>query len=138
MAPLPDSVPQGIVAEFREAERCTSAGTYRAASALFRSVLEKTLKANGYTKGPLADKIDEAVADGVITPARAKRAHEDLRVLGNDVLHDEWREVAEDEVEAAHRYAQRILEDLYDDRPTVEATLTAKVRKFDPAAAKGK
>jgi hypothetical protein len=33
-----------------------------------------------------------------------------------------------DEVEDAHRYTQRILEDLYDDRPTVEAILVAKKR----------
>jgi hypothetical protein len=62
----------------------------------------------------------------VITEARRRRAHEDIRVLGNDVLHDDWREVRAEEVEAAHGYAQRILEDFYDDRPTVEATLRNK------------
>ena len=31
-----------------------------------------------------------------------------------------------DEVELAHRYTQRVLEDLYDDRATVEAILTDK------------
>jgi hypothetical protein len=36
--------------------------------------------------------------------------------------------VTDDEVQRAHRYAQRILEDFYDDRPTVEAILTAKKR----------
>jgi hypothetical protein len=76
----------------------------------FRSALEKALKANGYMKGSLAARIDEAAGDGVITEARRKRAHEDVRVLGNDVLHDEWRSVTDDEVTAAH-YVQRILED---------------------------
>ena len=40
--------------------------------------------------------------DGVITEARRKRAHEDIRSLGNDVLHEDWREVTDDEVEGSH------------------------------------
>ena len=60
---------------------------------------------------------------------------DDIRSLGNDVLHDDWREVVDDEVEDSHRYCQRILEDLYDDRPTVEAVLFAKGRLVPPAAA---
>lgn len=131
-APLPNSVPQDIQAEFREAEKCSAHGLNRAASALFRSVLEKTLKANGYVKGndpsltDLQKRIDAAAADGVITDARRKRAHDEIRSLGNDVLHDDWRVVDNAELEEAHRYMQRILEDLYDDRPTVEAILKAK------------
>ncbi len=134
IAPLPSAVPADIQAEFREAELCASFDANRAASALFRSVLEKALKANGYTKTndpslrDLQKRIDAAATDGVITDARRKKAHEDIRSLGNDVLHDDWREVAPDEVEDAHRYTQRILEDLYDDRPTVEELLTAKNR----------
>ena len=49
--PLPSEVPNDLVAEFREAEFCAAFKANRGASALFRSVLEKTLKANGYTKG---------------------------------------------------------------------------------------
>lgn len=133
-APLLTAVPPDIQAEFREAELCTSFKANRAASALFRSVLEKTLKANGYTKSSdatlkdLQKRIDAAASDGVITDARRKRAHEDIRSVGNDVLHDDWREVADDEVESSRRYTQRILEDLYDDRATVEAILVAKKR----------
>jgi hypothetical protein len=114
-------------------------GLHRAASALFRSVLEKTLKANGYTKGndpalrDLQRRIDAAAADGVITAARQRRAHNEIRSLGNDVLHDDWREVEAGEVEDAHRYMQCILEDLYDDRSAVEAVLIAKERLPPPA-----
>ncbi|HTD15917.1 MAG TPA: DUF4145 domain-containing protein [Chthoniobacterales bacterium] len=127
-------MPSDILTEFREAEKCASFGANRAASALFRSVLEKTLKANGYTKTTdpglrdLQKRIDAAAADGVITDARRKKAHDDIRSLGNDVLHDDWRNVTDDEVQDAHRYTQRILEDLYDDRATVVAILTAKGR----------
>jgi hypothetical protein len=131
-AALPQAVPHDIQSEFREAELCGTFGANRAASALFRSVLEKALKANGYIKSndptlrDLQKRIDAAAADGVITDSRRKRAHDDIRSLGNDVLHDDWREVTEDEVELSHRYTQRILEDLYDDRPTVEAILIQK------------
>ena len=66
-------------------------------------------------EGSLQKKIDEAAKDGVITAARKQKVHEDIRVLGNEVVHDEWREINEAEVETALHYAQRILEDLYDD-----------------------
>ena len=134
VVPVPADVPEGIKAEFREAELCASVQAWRAASALLRSTLEKTLRASGYKKGNLADRIDQAAADGVITAARLRRAHEDIRVLGNDVLHDEWRAVSSDEFETAHRYAQRILEDLYDDRASVEKVLLDKERIEPPSA----
>ena len=125
---LPDAVPEPITAEFREAEKCLAWGARRAASALFRSALEKTLKANGYQKGSLKKKIDEAANDGILTETRKKRAHEEIRVLGNDVLHDDWRLIDEAEIESTHRYAQRVLEDFYDTRSTVEAQLVKKGR----------
>jgi hypothetical protein len=74
---IPAAVPLDIKTEFREAELAGSVAAWRAASAMLRSTLEKTLKASGYTRGSLAAKIDEAAADGVITEARAKRAHDD-------------------------------------------------------------
>lgn len=142
-ASLPPNVPGDIVAEFREAELDAAQGAHRSASAMLRSVLEKTLKKNGYeevdTKDAqgnrkkskrLIDRIDTAAEDQIITETRRKRAHENIRVLGNDVLHDDWREVKQEEFEEAHKYAQRILEDFYDDRPTVEARLTTQKRAF--------
>jgi hypothetical protein len=132
--PVPDDVPADILKEFREAERCLSFGANRAASALFRSVLEKILKANGYTETKdasltnLKKRIDAAATDGAITAARKQQAHDDIRTLGNDVLHEDWREVTDDEVEDTHRYTQRILEDLYDHRPSVEKVLKQKGR----------
>ena len=122
-ASLPTGLPAGIEAEFREAELCASVGAWRGASALLRSALEKALIENGYTKGSLKQRIDEAAKDGVITAARQKRAHDDVRVLGNDVLHEEWRGITEDEYVSAHHYAQRILEDFYDSRAEVEDLL---------------
>jgi hypothetical protein len=124
-APLPPGVPEGVRAEYREAELCASVGAWRAASALLRSALEKTFRANGYVAGSLAARIDEASHDGVITAARRQRAHDEVRVLGNDVMHDDWRNVTEQEYADAHHYVQRIAEDFYDQRPQVEVTLRA-------------
>ena len=45
---LPEDTPKGIIKEFREAERCLENNCFRAASGLFRSVLDKLMGANGY------------------------------------------------------------------------------------------
>lgn len=49
-AKLPAGVPTDLANEVAEAEVCAAAGAYRAASGMLRSALEKTLKANGFTK----------------------------------------------------------------------------------------
>ncbi|MEH7549238.1 DUF4145 domain-containing protein [Neobacillus vireti] len=141
---IPENIPTGIKAEYREAEKCISFGAWRAASALLRSTLEKTLVENGYTdtvltavgkRKNLYERIQLAGVDGVITASRQQRAQEDIRVLGNDVLHEEWRDVTEEEVLMSHKYVQRILEDFYDDRPTVESVLVSKGRIIPTPAA---
>lgn len=129
-APLPKETPDDLRAEFREAELCGAIHAWRAASAMIRSVLEKTLLANGYTRkdGALDKRIDAAAADGILGEPRRQRVHQDIRVLGNDILHDPWRVVTQDEYEVAHHYALRILEDLYDNREGVRKHLQAKGR----------
>lgn len=119
---IPSAVPKGIATEFREAETCLENKCIRAAAGLIRSVLDKTLRANGYKtklESNLYKQIEAAAEDGVITQARKRRAHDEIRVLGNDVLHDDWHEIPEKDVEAARHYCQRILEDFYDDRESV-------------------
>ena len=119
---IPNSVPKGIVTEFREAETCFENQCIRAAAGLIRSVLDKTLRANGYKtkqESNLYKQIEAAAEDGVITQARKRRAQDEIRVLGNDVLHDDWHEIPEEDVKAAKHYCQRILEDFYDDRVSV-------------------
>lgn len=142
---LPCGIPEGIGKEFREAELDAASGAWRSASAMLRSTLEKILKTNGYTDDVLKaaskiinlkSRIDLANEDGIITDTRKKRAHDDIRVLGNDVLHEEWREVSPEEYEEAHKYTQRIIEDFYDDRATVEETLKRKGRLFESSEEK--
>lgn len=130
---LPTAVPVGIVSEFREGEKCLGNNCVRAAAGMFRSVLDKTLRANGYktARESLAHQIDEAAADKILTESRRLRAHDEIRVLGNDVLHDEWHEIPKLDVETARHYAQRILEDFYDDRPSVLVLLRGAKRVPD-------
>lgn len=120
--PLPTSAPRGASAEYAEAERAMDAECYRAAAALLRSALDKTLLANGLRaseKEPLEDQINRAAQHGLITAALKSKAHALVRVLGNDVLHQPWRKVLLEEVEDARRYVHRVIEALYDDRATV-------------------
>lgn len=125
---LPQNVPEDIKSEFREAEKCFSFDANRASSGLIRSTLEKILKAHNYKTGSLEKKIDDAVIDGVLTASKAKRAHENIRILGNNVLHDEWREIDSTEVEESLHYAHRIIEEFYDDPTSVKAILIEKGR----------
>jgi len=118
-AELPAGIPDELGLEVREAERAAGAEAFRAASTTLRSALEKTLKVNGYTKGNLYEKIVQAAEDGVITKARQAKAHQNVRSLGNDIVHDEWRPVDAAEYGDARQYVIWILRDLYDDRETV-------------------
>jgi len=45
---IPKNTPKGIQSEFREAEKCYANDCFRASAGLIRSVLDKTMKANGY------------------------------------------------------------------------------------------
>lgn len=92
--------------------------------------LEKTLIAAGYKvkRENLFEQIEAAATDGTITEARRRRAHDEIRVLGNDVLHDVWREISDEEVTLARDYTQRIIEDFYDHRSSTLAQLRAKGR----------
>jgi len=130
---LPDIIPNGVANEFREAESCMSVEAWRGAAALLRSTLEKVLHVNGFNESDLYKKIQAASEVGVITSARRQRAQDLVRVLGNDVLHQDWRIVTRQEVEASHHYVARIIEDLYDDRATVESILKASGRQFTSA-----
>lgn len=135
-ANLPQAVPRGIQNEFREGELCAAHGAYRAASALMRSVLEKALKGSGgYTSGQLYHRIEAAAIDGIITDSRRQKAQVEIKSLGNDILHDEWAPVTEQDYELSHHYTQRILEDLYDDRMRIVAKLTALGKLAPPLPA---
>jgi len=136
-AKLPDNAPKQIEKELREAESCMSVEAWRGAAALLRSALEKTLIENGYDQRNLYQKIEAAGNDGIITSARRQRAQDLIRTLGNDVLHDEWRVVSRQEVEDAHHYVARVIEDFYDDRATVETVLSEKGRDFKKESDEG-
>ncbi len=124
---LPTDTPEDIKEEFNEALKCFGVGAYRAASAMARSVLEKVLVSSGYVNLKPQDnlylKIEAAGADGTITKSRMEFAHNKVRSIGNDVLHDPWEAYSLDDAETALHYAQRIIEDFYDNRSETENVL---------------
>lgn len=139
--PLPKDTPKPILAEFREAEVCGSYGAHRGGVALVRSTLEKLLIINGYTDEALKasqkpcnlfNRIELARNDGVLSAVHIDAAQNLVRTLGNDVLHEEWREVSNEEFLDVARYVQRIIEAFYDRRQIAEATLTLHERVFQP------
>lgn len=131
--PIPQYVPKGIVSEFREAEKCAGIGAYRAGAAMLRSVLEKTLKDHNYTKWTLTDNLKDAGIDEIIPTPLKQRASQIVKVLGDDVMHKEWREVTKDEFESAQNYIQRILEAFYDYPEEVKKVLKQKGRIIEKA-----
>ncbi len=120
---VPVDAPEDLLNELREAEAAASIGAYRAATVLLRSALEKSLKANGYAAATLAQKIDAAAGDHIITEVRKRQVHDDVRRLGNDIVHEDWRAGNVDGFLRAHEYQVWILEDFYADRSTVLAEL---------------
>jgi hypothetical protein len=72
-AALPPAVPDDIVHEFREAELDASHGAYRSGSALLRSVLEKTLKKNGYEEVEFRDASGNIVNDSQGNPRKSNK-----------------------------------------------------------------
>ena len=118
--------------EYREAELCASIEAWRAASALLRSSLEKGSKGQRVREGLSSSRPRLISLAMGLSPPPASKAHDDIRVLGNEVKNDEWREVTAEEVQLALHYVQRVLEDLYDDRPSVQAILIDKKRLLQP------
>jgi len=136
--PLPATTPTDIVAEFREAELCAAAGAQRAAAALARSALEKTLKANGYRdKMGLKGRLALAGKEDAVTKAHVALADEHARTLANDVLHEEkWKQIKPEETEKAIKYVAWIIRDFYEAREEIEKILRDCGRlKDQPAAA---
>ena len=50
-------------------------------------------------------------------------------VLG--LVHEKWKPISEENVQKAHKYTQRIIEDFYDDRDSVVKQLEAAEREYD-------
>jgi len=121
--PIPAGTPPGIHAEFREAELCRMVQCFRAAAAMFRSTMEKALKHNGYSKKEsLFDNIELAHKDNLLTAVHYQWAQRHIRIVGNDVLHDDRTpetEFDEAQVRDLQMHTQRILESLYADRDIV-------------------
>lgn len=125
---LPSNTPKDILSEFRSAERCASIHEYRPAGAMLRSTLEKVLNDHGYDERYLTNNINNATKEGVLTIALQKRAFNIVKALGDEILHQSWRNITEEQYEDSHEYTQRIIENFYDDPETVREILIEKKR----------
>ncbi|TSC86706.1 MAG: hypothetical protein G01um10147_787 [Microgenomates group bacterium Gr01-1014_7] len=125
---VPTQTPEPIKKEFEEAELCASVGARRAGAAMLRSTLEKVLRDHGYTERHLTVNIKNAGEDQVITLVLKRQISDVVKVLGDEVLHQSWREVTEEEFELAHEYTQNILKNFYDYPDTVAEILKEKGR----------
>jgi hypothetical protein len=83
-------------------------------SAMVRSVLEKTLKANGYTTGNLKDRLTKQQATRVLTESRRierRRRFAFSETMCFTMLGGKLQKTSSS---WPHHYAQRILEDFYE------------------------
>jgi hypothetical protein len=137
LAELPSEVPAELSSDVMEAERCASVRAYRAGVALLRSVLERTLKLNGFRDADmdkdrrlsLKTRLRHALDDGLIAPTRWSQLDDGIREFANDILHDApYQEVSTDDFSRVHTFAQRLLEDFYGDREVVVRRLVEKGR----------
>ena len=138
---LQEKLDEGIGNEFREAEICIANGCFRAAAALLRSVLEKTLTINGYTDDVafrLPKKIELACKHGLITSALALQAHDEIIVQGNNVVHRDWFKISRDQIESSRHYCYKIMDAFYDNRPEVERILKEKKSELEELKSKNK
>jgi hypothetical protein len=116
---LPEDTPDDIVSEFRSAENCAGIGEYRPAAAMLRSAIEKVLKKHGYDQWNLQGKLNQLKEDRIITGTLAKQNREIVKILADDVLHGEWRDISSDEYEKAYKYAHKLIDGFYDDHKNV-------------------
>lgn len=140
---LPKKTPSDIQAEFKSSENCVSIDEYRPAAAMLRSTLEKTLKKHGYEEWGLSDNLKNLSSDNILPRWLVKQNSEIVKILGDEILHGDWREVTTEEYRKAHHYVERLIESFYDDHASViedlqqrgrlEAKKPSKKEKVEPS-----
>ncbi|RUP03729.1 MAG: DUF4145 domain-containing protein [Mycobacterium sp.] len=107
------NVPQHIGDAATEAFECHSAGHFRAAILLARSVLEATAKDKGITNGVLAKKIEEMENQSLIRPL-VRQVADSIRDYGNEMAHGDFgTPVGQAESETVIQLMGVILEEVY-------------------------
>lgn len=90
---LDDCVPATVRSAFDEASKCLASACPRAAAAMARCALEGIVVDQGETKGTLAQRLNNLADKGVLLRTMAAWTKE-VRLLGNDAVHDLTAEVS--------------------------------------------
>ena len=112
---LPDDTPEDISSEFKSAENCANIEEYRPAATMLRSTIEKVLNNHGYNEWRLSDNLKNLQKDRLITAPLARKNKLVVKILGDQVLHQKWREVDEKEYLTAREYALDLIKAFYSD-----------------------
>ncbi|MEA5052440.1 MAG: DUF4145 domain-containing protein [Propionicimonas sp.] len=109
---FPD-VPEEIAASASEAHICSSAGGYRAAILMARSVVEAACKEKGITSGRLVDKLSQLHSGGFINDQVHAEATE-IRHMGNDMAHGDFgAPVTEADAQEMLAFMAEVLEEVF-------------------------
>jgi hypothetical protein len=109
---LHPSVPEPVRSTFEEASKCLAAQCPRAAAAMARCALEATVSDQGESSGALAARLQRLADKGTLQPMLAKWAKE-VRLLGNDAVHDLTRSVLVEDARQLIDFIQELTKYLY-------------------------
>jgi Domain of unknown function (DUF4145) len=123
------AVPTEIAGAASEAHKCITAGAYRGAVILARSVIEATAKNKGMASGSLMSKIDAMHAAGLIREDIKDGAHE-VRFLANEAAYGELAEpVPGADAELILTLMDEVLEEIYQSPARVARRRAARIAK---------
>jgi hypothetical protein len=117
----PSNVPENVESFYNQGLENLAAGRWDAAGAMFRKSLDVATKLIAPDKRgkSLFSRIEELVAEGRLTQPMGDWSHE-LRLDGNDAVHDEEPETQED-AHVMQRFAEALLTYTFTLRAMVEA-----------------
>jgi hypothetical protein len=111
-AVLHDSVPAPVRSAFDEACKCLASDCPRAGTAMARCALEGIVIDKGETKGPLAQRLKNLADRGVLLPTLADWSKE-VRLLGNDAVHDSAVEVSMEDAKQLVEFIRELARYIY-------------------------
>jgi hypothetical protein len=109
---LHESVPATVRSAFDEACKCLASDCPRAATAMARCALEGIVVDQGETKGRLVDRLKQLADKGALQPTLAAWSKE-VRLLGNDAVHDLTAEVIMDDARQLIEFIRELTKYLY-------------------------
>lgn len=95
---------------------------------MLRSTLEKTLRKHGYSEWQLSTNLKNLSEDNILPRWLVKQNSQIVKILGDEILHGDWREITPEEYQKAHHFVERLIESFYDDHDSVVEDLKEKGR----------